>query len=151
MGKRKAKHDPDSLASRACDYATQVLRRISFVRKAIADNNAQEAARFSVEVDQLSERIQAAIEWEHPALVGVGVAKRARNANDAKSAIRQSRIEKVAKSYNTFRTLNPKWLASMIDEHVRDALKIKEHTFQNYLAEARKQGRIPKRHRRAPR
>jgi hypothetical protein len=65
----------DSLDDRAGDYAVQVLRYIRFVRKAIMDNNAPEAARFSVSVGELFARIQATIEWEKFALRGKKLAE----------------------------------------------------------------------------
>ena len=60
----------DSLGDRALDYAAQVLRYIGIVRNAISDNNAQEAARFGVEIGLLFAKIQDTLEWEKFALRG---------------------------------------------------------------------------------
>ena len=65
----------EALPHRAGSYAAQVLRHIQIVRKAIADNNAQEAARFAVDIGKLFDRIQATIEWEKFALRGKNIAE----------------------------------------------------------------------------
>ena len=66
--------DGDSLPDRVGNYAAKALVFVSFVRKAITNNNAPQAARFAVDVGDIFRRVQAAIEWEKFALRGKKIA-----------------------------------------------------------------------------
>lgn len=73
---------------------------------------------------------------------------RAKIANDAKRADAESRTRQIAGLWNAATKEHPAWNADTIGQEVAAKVRIKQRALESHVAEARRQGLIPPRHRR---
>jgi hypothetical protein len=112
----------DSLGDRAGEYAAMALKYIDVVRKAITDNNAQEAARFGVLIGETFALIQTTLEWEKFGLTGKATKKSLDTGRPegvkARQTASKKKLARIKTAVEDLRNNGPKMTA----EEMRDFL-----------------------------
>lgn len=133
---------PASMEDTGENYAQRFIAGICSIRGKISSGDTSGAAAEAIELGQFMREAELKFKWEHPALVGMDYAERARKAATFKTEDRELRITQCAELYNQLKATH----GSEIYEHIGVKIGVKGRALDDYLAECRRRGLIPKRH-----